>query len=164
MLYTQLHSQGFVQSTHGRRSKARDLGSLEMWNSEFLQCTWMLQTLRNHLLLSFIYLLVLGFELRAYNLRYSISPFFVIFFSRWGLLNYLLGLALNLDPLDLCFLSSYDYRHEPQVPGIFCYYLQYNRFMSYPAYSSKFYLDEFYNLTIIFLKLIPNFKFLAELS
>jgi hypothetical protein len=27
------------------------------------------------------------------------------------------GLALNCDPPDLCFLSSYDYRHKPPVPG-----------------------------------------------
>jgi hypothetical protein len=27
------------------------------------------------------------------------------------------GLALNCDPLDLCLLSSWDYRREPLVPG-----------------------------------------------
>jgi hypothetical protein len=26
----------------------------------------------------------------------------------------------NLDPTDLCFLSSWDYRHEPLVPGYIC--------------------------------------------
>jgi hypothetical protein len=28
--------------------------------------------------------------------------------------NYLPGLALNRDPPDVCLLSSWDYRHEPQ--------------------------------------------------
>jgi hypothetical protein len=32
-------------------------------------------------------------------------------------MNYLTGLALNHDPPDLCFLSSYDYRREPPVLG-----------------------------------------------
>jgi hypothetical protein len=32
-------------------------------------------------------------------------------------MNYLPGLALNCDPLALCLLSSWDYRHEPLVPG-----------------------------------------------
>jgi hypothetical protein len=31
--------------------------------------------------------------------------------------NYLPRLALNLDPPDLCLLSSYDYRREPPAPG-----------------------------------------------
>jgi hypothetical protein len=30
--------------------------------------------------------------------------------------NYLSGLALNLDPPDLCLLSSWDYRRGPQPP------------------------------------------------
>jgi hypothetical protein len=34
-------------------------------------------------------------------------------FSRWGLTNYLPGLALNHDPPDLCLLSSWDYRCGP---------------------------------------------------
>jgi hypothetical protein len=31
--------------------------------------------------------------------------------------NYLPGLALNLDPPDLCLLSSWDYRREPLEPS-----------------------------------------------
>jgi hypothetical protein len=33
-------------------------------------------------------------------------------------LNYLLGLALNCDPPDLCLLSSWDYRREPPVSTV----------------------------------------------
>jgi hypothetical protein len=53
----------------------------------------------------FIYLyffVVLGFELRAYTLSQPTTPFFVI----EDLTNYLLGLALNSNPSDLCLLSS----------------------------------------------------------
>jgi hypothetical protein len=32
-------------------------------------------------------------------------------------MNYLPGLALNLDPPYLCLLSSWDYRREPPAPG-----------------------------------------------
>jgi hypothetical protein len=49
---------------------------------------------------------VLRFELRAYTLSHSTSPFFVKGILRWGLVNYLPGLALNRDPPDLCLLSS----------------------------------------------------------
>jgi hypothetical protein len=38
-------------------------------------------------------------------------------FWRWGLKNYFLGLASNLDATDLSLPSSYDYRREPPVPG-----------------------------------------------
>jgi hypothetical protein len=69
--------------------------------------------------LFFIFIfLVLGFELRAYTLSHSTSPFFVKGFSRWGLSNYLPGLASNLDPPDLCLLSSQDYRRESPVPSL----------------------------------------------
>jgi uncharacterized membrane protein SirB2 len=61
-----------------------------------------------------LFSVVLGFELRAYTLSHSTSPFFVMaFFLREGLLNYLLRLASNLNPPDLCILSSKDYRYEP---------------------------------------------------
>jgi hypothetical protein len=49
---------------------------------------------------------VLGLELRAFTLSHSTSPIFVMGFQDRILLNYLLGLALNLDPPDLCLLSS----------------------------------------------------------
>jgi hypothetical protein len=45
------------------------------------------------------------------------SPIFEKGFSRQDLTNYLPGLAFNLDPSDLCLLSSWDYRREPPVPG-----------------------------------------------
>jgi hypothetical protein len=32
-------------------------------------------------------------------------------------MNYLSRLVLNHDPPDLCLLSNYNYRHEPQAPG-----------------------------------------------
>jgi hypothetical protein len=34
-------------------------------------------------------------------------------------MNYLPRLALNLDPSDLCLLSSWDYSIEPPAPGLF---------------------------------------------
>jgi hypothetical protein len=57
------------------------------------------------------------FELRAYTSSHSTSPFLGWVFSRYGLLNYLPGLALKIDPSCLCLLRSYDYRHEPPVPS-----------------------------------------------
>jgi hypothetical protein len=39
-------------------------------------------------------------------------------FWRWGISNYLPGLASNLSPPNLSLLSSYDYRLEPLVPGL----------------------------------------------
>jgi hypothetical protein len=39
--------------------------------------------------------------------------FSFFFFYRWGLENYLLGMARNCDPPDLCLLSRKDYRREP---------------------------------------------------
>jgi hypothetical protein len=48
----------------------------------------------------------LGFELRAFILSHSTSSIFVKNFSRYGLMNYLPGLASNHDPPDLCLLSS----------------------------------------------------------
>jgi hypothetical protein len=35
-------------------------------------------------------------------------------------MSYLLGLAVNCDPPELCLLSGEDYRHEPPVPGSMC--------------------------------------------
>jgi hypothetical protein len=51
-------------------------------------------------------------------LSHSTSPIFVKSFLRKGLLNYLPRLASNLDPPDLCFLSSWNYRREPRTPGV----------------------------------------------
>jgi hypothetical protein len=38
-------------------------------------------------------------------------------FFKIGFANYLPRLASNLNPPDLCLLSSWDYRGEPLVPG-----------------------------------------------
>jgi hypothetical protein len=38
-------------------------------------------------------------------------------FCRWHLSNYLLRLALNLNPPDFSFSSSQDYRCEPHAPA-----------------------------------------------
>jgi hypothetical protein len=45
--------------------------------------------------------------------------------------NYFPGLASNWDPPDLCLLSSYDYRHEPSMPG-FYYAYRLLSFLRYP--------------------------------
>jgi hypothetical protein len=60
---------------------------------------------------------VLGFELRAYTLSHSTSPFlWRVFWDRfsWTILP---GLASNHDPPDLCPLSSWNYRREPLAPS-----------------------------------------------
>jgi hypothetical protein len=67
----------------------------------------------------FCFFAVLGFELALgrqafYCLPHSsTSPISVLCIFEVGSC----GLALNLDPLDLCLLSSQDYRSEPPVPG-----------------------------------------------
>jgi hypothetical protein len=48
-----------------------------------------------------------------YQLSQSASHVLCWVFSRWSLSNYSAELTLNLDPPDLCLLSSWDYRHEP---------------------------------------------------
>jgi hypothetical protein len=59
----------------------------------------------------------LGLELRAISLSHSISPIFVQYFWRKGLLNYLPGLASKHDPPDLNVLKCKEYSHESLVPG-----------------------------------------------
>jgi hypothetical protein len=44
------------------------------------------------------FFLVLGFELKAYTLSHCTSPFSWWVFSKYGLMNYLPGLASNRDP------------------------------------------------------------------
>jgi hypothetical protein len=46
------------------------------------------------------------------------TPFLCWVFYREELENYLPGVALNHDPPDLCFLSSWDYRREPLAPSL----------------------------------------------
>jgi hypothetical protein len=53
----------------------------------------------------------LGYIARPYLKRKDSAKIFS------QIVNYLLGLALHLDPPDLSFPSSYDYRGEPLVPG-----------------------------------------------
>jgi hypothetical protein len=74
----------------------------------------------------FFFLAELGFELRgsclqtgALPLVLSLQSILLWLFWRWGLLNYLPGLASNDKPPDLSLLSSYNYRHEPPVPSEF---------------------------------------------
>jgi hypothetical protein len=71
------------------------------------------------LLFNFYLFAVLGFELRAFTVSRS-TALSVKGFLGWGLTNHLPGLALNRDPPDLCFLSSWDYRCEHQCPACFC--------------------------------------------
>jgi hypothetical protein len=35
---------------------------------------------------------------------------------RWGFANFLPGLTMNHNPLNLCLPTSWDYRHEPLYP------------------------------------------------
>jgi hypothetical protein len=63
----------------------------------------------------YLFFAVLRFDLRAYTLSHSTSPFLCWLFLRWGgLMNYLPRLALNRDPIDRCLLRSWDYRREHQ--------------------------------------------------
>jgi hypothetical protein len=61
------------------------------------------------LFLNFIYFALLGLKLRAYTLSHLLhQAFFVMifFFEIGSCINYLLRLASNYDPSDLCLLSS----------------------------------------------------------
>jgi hypothetical protein len=64
----------------------------------------------------FGFLAVLGLELGAYTLSHSTSSFFVMVFfeiGSWELIAWVRTTIL----LNLCLLSSYDYRREPLVPS-----------------------------------------------
>jgi hypothetical protein len=52
------------------------------------------------------FFVVLRFELRAIPLSHSTSPFLCCFFFEIGSRELFVKLALNLDPPDLCLLSS----------------------------------------------------------
>jgi hypothetical protein len=54
----------------------------------------------------FFFLVVLGFEFRAYTLSHSTSPFSERFFQDRVSQSICPGLVLNLYPPDLCLLSS----------------------------------------------------------
>jgi hypothetical protein len=54
----------------------------------------------------------------AHTSSHSTSPFFVMAFVEIDLVNYLPGLASNLNPPDLCLPSSEDYRREPPAQGL----------------------------------------------
>jgi hypothetical protein len=56
--------------------------------------------------LFFFFLAVLGFGLRAYTLSHSTSPVFVKGFFEIGSQELVVQVASNLDPPDLCLLSS----------------------------------------------------------
>jgi hypothetical protein len=56
--------------------------------------------------ISFHFLVILGFELRAYLLSHSTSPFLVGYFRDRVSPSICPGLASNHDPPDLCLLSS----------------------------------------------------------
>jgi hypothetical protein len=72
----------------------------------------------------------LGFEVTlAKQVFYHPEPhpqsIFLWLFWRWGLVNYLPGLALKHNPPNLIIPSSEDYKHEPVAPSSL-QYLIYN--------------------------------------
>jgi hypothetical protein len=67
----------------------------------------------------FFFFVVVGFELRAYTLSHSASPFLMMTFFEIGFLELFAWLALNRNPPDLCLLSSQDYRCEPLAEKFF---------------------------------------------
>jgi hypothetical protein len=78
---------------------------------------------------------LLGYELKAYTLSHSTSPFFCDrFFSRLGLSNCLPRLAANSD---LCLLSNQDDRREPQALVMYILYLTCPSFLNQEMQMQK---------------------------
>jgi hypothetical protein len=61
---------------------------------------------RHDTFLFFFFFLVLGLELKPYTLNHSASPFFVMDFFEVGAQELFAWAGFELDPPDLCFLSS----------------------------------------------------------
>jgi hypothetical protein len=65
----------------------------------------------------FFFFLVLWFELRAFTLSHSTSPFGDGFFFQLGSCELFAQAGLKAHLPDLCLLSSWDYRREPPAPS-----------------------------------------------
>jgi hypothetical protein len=63
-----------------------------------------------------------------YHLRHSARSFFMLDIFERGSCDYFPRLALNLNPPDLCLLSSYVYRREPPAPDRFVSFLNFSFF------------------------------------
>jgi hypothetical protein len=65
----------------------------------------------------FFFFVVLRFELKAYTMNHSTSSFCQDGFFKIGFLELFAKLSSSLDPPNLRFLSSWDYRHDLPAPG-----------------------------------------------